>query len=130
MAVQALECLHKAIVLQFCMLTVLPATDFIVRQAIHPVLRGVFVGDVYSSGTYYGSDARLKNNIKDFGNAMQIIGALQPKNYDYKKDGVYAGLNLPRGNHYGLIAQDLEKILPNLVKGNQPVFKRQNPETR
>ncbi len=77
---------------------------------------GIFVGDVYSSGTYYGSDARLKNNIKDFGNAMQIIGALQPKNYDYKKDGEFAGLNLPRGNHYGLIAQDLEKVLPNLVK--------------
>ena len=84
---------------------------------------GVFIGDVYSSGTYFGSDARLKNNIKDFGNAMQLIGTLQPKNYDYKKDGLYASLNLPRGNHYGLIAQDLEKVLPNLVKQTKVYIK-------
>ena len=77
---------------------------------------GYFNGDVFSTGNYSGSDARLKKNIKDFGNAMQIIGTLQPKNYDFKKEGDYALLHLPGGNHYGLIAQDIEKVLPNLVK--------------
>jgi hypothetical protein len=26
-------------------------------------------------------------------------------------------MNLPKGNHIGLLAQELEEILPNLVKG-------------
>ena len=77
---------------------------------------GYFNGDVFSAGQYVGSDARLKTNITDFGNALQIIGALQPKNYDFKKEGNYALLQLPQGNHYGLIAQEVEKILPNIVK--------------
>ncbi len=77
---------------------------------------GYFNGDVFSSGQYVGSDARLKTNITDFGNALQIISALQPKNYDFKREGNYSLLQLPQGNHYGLIAQEVEKILPNLVK--------------
>ena len=28
-------------------------------------------------------------------------------------------INLPQGNHYGLIAQDVEKILPGLVKNSK-----------
>lgn len=75
-----------------------------------------FNGDIYSTGSYLGSDEKLKKNIKDFGNAMDIINSLKPKNYEYKNDGSYAKMNLPKGTHYGLIAQDIEKILPNLVK--------------
>ena len=77
---------------------------------------GLFNGDVFAMGTYQTSDARLKDNISDFGNAMELINALQPKSYDFKKEGNYKLLNLPQGNHYGLIAQELEKVLPNLVK--------------
>ncbi len=84
---------------------------------------GYFNGDVFSTGAYTGSDARLKTNISDFGNAMEIIGALQPRNYNFKKEGVYASLQLPQGLHYGLIAQDLEKVLPNLVKESTVTIK-------
>ena len=84
---------------------------------------GYFNGDVFSTGAYTGSDARLKSNISDFGNAMEIIGALQPKNYNFKKEGAYASLQLPQGLHYGLIAQDLEKVLPNLVKESTVTIK-------
>jgi hypothetical protein len=47
---------------------------------------------------------------------MSIINKLQPKNYEFKTDEKYASLNLPKGTHYGLLAQDLEQVLPNLVK--------------
>jgi hypothetical protein len=50
---------------------------------------------------------------------MSIIDQLKPKQYDFKHDGVYSKMNLPLGNHYGLIAQDVEKILPNLVKNSK-----------
>lgn len=81
---------------------------------------GFFVGDVYSStGIYASSDRNLKQNIKDFSSALGIIEQLKPKQYDFKHDGVYSKMNLPQGSHYGLIAQDVEKILPNLVKNSK-----------
>lgn len=81
---------------------------------------GFFNGDVYSStGVYASSDQNLKQNIKDFSSAMSIINQLKPKQYDFKHDGIYSKMNLPMGSHYGLIAQDVEKILPNLVKNSK-----------
>ncbi|MEP6467327.1 MAG: tail fiber domain-containing protein [Parafilimonas sp.] len=77
---------------------------------------GWFDGDVYCSGTYVGSDLKLKQNIKDVTSAMDIINQLHPKQYNFKTDDQYKLMHLPKGNHYGLIAQDVEKILPNIVR--------------
>jgi hypothetical protein len=76
---------------------------------------GYFSGKVYSSGGYYASDQRLKQNIRDFTSALDIINKLKPKQYEFRQDGNYKLMNLPLGSHYGLIAQDVEKILPHLV---------------
>jgi hypothetical protein len=76
----------------------------------------VFNGSVWTSGGYYSaSDRKLKNNIEDFGDAMSIINRLKPKHYEFKNDPQYASLHLPSGKRYGLIAQDLEQVLPGLV---------------
>ena len=76
----------------------------------------IFDGNTFTYGTNYtSSDRNIKKNIQDVGNAMSIINKLKPKNYEYKNDGKYASLNLPKGSHYGLIAQELEEVLPNLV---------------
>ena len=81
---------------------------------------GYFVGDVYSTtGVYAGSDQKLKQDIKDVANAMDIINQLHPKLYNFRDDGNYKLMNLPKGLHYGLIAQDVEKVLPNLVKNSK-----------
>jgi len=74
-----------------------------------------FSGNVFSSGNYVASDEKLKKNIEDFSSAMDIISRLHPKSYQYRLDGDYKLMNLPQGGHYGLVAQDVEKILPNLV---------------
>lgn len=76
---------------------------------------GVFYGRVYASGGFEPSDRNLKKNIQEFHNALDIVNKLQPRTYEYKTDGKYQFMHLPTGNHYGLIAQDLEPILPNLV---------------
>ncbi|NNV57426.1 tail fiber domain-containing protein [Limnovirga soli] len=80
---------------------------------------GYFAGDVYTTGVYSSSDAKLKKNIEDVTNAMDIINRLQPKHYEFRNDGNFAKMNLPQGKHYGLIAQELEQVLPDLVKDNQ-----------
>jgi len=77
---------------------------------------GFFNGNIFSTGTFSSSDEKLKQNIRDFSSAMSIINGLHPKLYQFKKEGNYALMNLPQGDHYGLIAQEVEKVLPNLVK--------------
>ena len=77
---------------------------------------GYFIGSVYSSGGYQVSDKNLKQNIHDLSNAMDIINKLHPSQYEFRQDGNYKLMNMPQGNHYGLIAQEVEKVLPNLIK--------------
>ena len=80
---------------------------------------GFFVGSVYTTGIYAGSDENLKQHIRDFLGALDIINQLHPKVYEYRQDGNYKQMDLPLGEHYGLIAQDVEKVLPNLVKASK-----------
>jgi hypothetical protein len=47
---------------------------------------------------------------------MSIINRLHPTQYEFRQDGNYKLMNLPAASHYGLIAQDVEKVLPNLIK--------------
>lgn len=75
-----------------------------------------FYGNTYCSGSYQTSDKRLKKNITEFTDAMSIISALKPRIYEFQTEGKMAALNLPKGKHYGLIAQDVENVLPELVK--------------
>jgi len=78
---------------------------------------GYFNGPVFSSHGYTTSDVKLKTNIKDLGNnnALALINSLQPKSYEYK-NASYPSMQLPKGNQYGLIAQEVETVLPQLVK--------------
>lgn len=80
---------------------------------------GHFQGSVYSTGTYQGSDKALKKNITEFNSAMDIINKLKPRQYEFRSDGNYTQMNLPSGSHYGLIAQDVEQVLPNVVKATE-----------
>jgi hypothetical protein len=77
---------------------------------------GYFSGGIYSTGTFIASDETLKQNVQDFSSALSIISQLHPKTYQYRQNNNYKLMKLPRGEHYGLIAQDVEKVLPNLVK--------------
>lgn len=77
---------------------------------------GFFFGDVHVTGTFSSpSDAILKTNITPITNASSILAALNPIIYNYNTSAV-PQLSLDNGTHAGLIAQQAETFLPNLVQ--------------
>lgn len=77
---------------------------------------GWFNSQVYCNGTVIGSDRKLKENIKPLVNSLEIINSLNPSNYIFKQSSDYLGLNLPKGLRYGLIAQEVELVIPEIVR--------------
>jgi len=85
--------------------------------------------NLYVDGTIYGnlvgtvtapSDIALKENISDLGLTVDVnkIMELKPKSYIYKKD------KKDKKIHYGLIAQEMEQVYPDLVyndKGSKTI---------
>jgi hypothetical protein len=83
---------------------------------------GYFVGNVncigtgyYVGGTFVASDAAFKTNVLDLEDPLSVLMALQPRSYDHLVDQ-YDFLDLPEGRQVGLIAQELELVVPNLVR--------------
>jgi hypothetical protein len=77
---------------------------------------GYFDGPIYaSSSPWVISDASLKQNIESFENALDVISQLQPKTYEFVSNPD-SDINLPQGPQIGLISQELEEVLPNLVR--------------
>ena len=69
-------------------------------------------GDVNSISFIQTSDLRLKKNITPLQNSLSIIKKLSPVSYD-KKKSIYGDDYSIKEN--GFIAQELQKILPDLV---------------
>lgn len=62
------------------------------------------------------SDAKTSSNMGQINNAMELISKMEPKQYTLDNTQ-YPGLKLPENKTvFGLIAQDLEKVLPGLVE--------------
>ncbi len=76
-----------------------------------------FTGDVFMNGVIVStSDENLKENIVPIDDAMDIISVLKPVSFDFKQTGIYDRMDMPEGNRFGLIAQEVETILPGLIK--------------
>ena len=75
---------------------------------------GYFSGNVFTTGSYLPSDRKLKTGIEDISNGLDIIMKLRPTFYQYRTDE-YKQMNLPKNFRYGLIADEVMAVLPNLV---------------
>lgn len=76
---------------------------------------GFFEGNMHYTGTMSGpSDEMLKINPQPIDSGLAWIKRMKPEYYTFATDK-YPTLNLSSGVHYGLIAADLARILPDLV---------------
>ena len=71
-------------------------------------------GSIRSTTTLVVSDKRLKKDILPIENALNKILALNGITYNWNKE-FDPSKNLDDHNHLGLIAQDVEKILPQVI---------------
>lgn len=84
---------------------------------------GFFSGDVYVSGNFtQSSDVRYKSNIATLPNALDTILNLRGVTYEWKRDE-FKDKNFKAGKQIGFIAQEVEKILPELVRTDANGYK-------
>jgi hypothetical protein len=73
-------------------------------------------GNITHSGTIsQSSDRNLKEGIAPLESTLSKLLAMNVVSYQYRQD---TGLFLPAGTHYGVIAQELEPLFPELVQQN------------
>jgi len=72
-------------------------------------------GSAYSTGGWVSSDRRFKENIAAIQSPLQKVMRIQGVTYSWKRNEFHEK-GFPDGLHHGVIAQDIEKILPEVVK--------------
>lgn len=77
---------------------------------------------VVSGAWTISSDRRFKKNIEPLQNSLNLIKKLEPVKYDLRKDE-FPEKNFSDKRQIGLIAQDVEKIIPELVSTNPDGYK-------
>jgi hypothetical protein len=68
------------------------------------------------------SDARLKQDVEPFPAALDKVARLQPVHYRWRAKE-YPQFAFGEDRTYGLVAQDVEKVLPDLVAQQEDGFK-------
>ena len=80
---------------------------------------GYFSGNVVVTGIFINpSDERFKENVQPFKNALSKIKLMNVHTFNFMQMEKEKQLVLPEGEQIGLIAQELEEILPELVTDN------------
>ena len=80
---------------------------------------GYFGGNVTVTGTFTNpSDERFKENVQPFKNALSKIKLMNVHTFNFIQMEKEKQFVLPEGEQIGLIAQELEEILPELVSDN------------
>lgn len=75
-------------------------------------------GDAYATGSWLGSDLNLKKNIADAAVPAAKLFRLRGVSYEWNRDE-NPGREFTSGVQYGLIAQEVEKIFPEMVKTDE-----------
>lgn len=75
-----------------------------------------------TSGTWSGSDIRWKKDIKPLEDSLSKLMQLQGVGFNWRKEE-YPDLKFNDGSQIGFIAQDVEKVFPEVVTTNADGYK-------
>lgn len=75
-----------------------------------------------SSGSWTGSDLRWKKDIRELTDILPSVLELTPVSYQLRTDE-FPELGFTEGRHIGLIAQEVEKVFPQIVNTDNNGFK-------
>ena len=81
-------------------------------------------GEIRATGditAFYSSDIRLKENITTIPNALEKVNQISGNTYDWKEG--FEDIHSHKGNDVGVIAQEIENILPQIVTNRDNGFK-------
>jgi hypothetical protein len=70
---------------------------------------------------FYSSDIRLKENIFPIRNALQKVNEISGNTYDWKEG--FEEIHSHKGNDVGVIAQEIEIVLPEIVTNRDNGYK-------
>lgn len=74
-------------------------------------------GDIYSYGVWIASDKRFKKEVRTLDKALDKVLALRGTEYLFTNDE-FKDKNFPAEKQVGFIAQEMEQVMPNLVRSN------------
>ena len=72
-------------------------------------------GAAYSTGGWSGSDERWKKNIEPLENSLEKVSQVQGISFYWRIDE-YPDQGFTEGKQIGLIAQEVEKVIPEIVQ--------------
>ena len=72
-------------------------------------------GSAFATGSWQPSDARLKADLKPIEGALSKVLQLRGISFVWRTDE-YADRGFPEGRHYGVLAQEVEQVLPEVVR--------------
>lgn len=74
-----------------------------------------------AGGVWVNSDQRLKTNISNISGSMEKLSKINGVKYNYAKNELTTkyGLDQETSDVFGFIAQDLEKVFPEMVKADE-----------
>lgn len=91
-------------------------------DSVDPAYNLEVAGVFKTSKIYHSSDARYKEQIQPIDSALSKLLQLEGVYYRWKTDE-FANMNFPEGVQIGLIAQEIEKVFPELVMTDESGFK-------
>ena len=81
-------------------------------------------GEIRAQGditAYYSSDERLKENIQPIVDALSKVESISGNTYDWKEG--FETIHSHTGHDIGVIAQEIEKVLPEVVTDRETGYK-------
>ena len=80
-----------------------------------------FFSDVWATAFHTTSDERLKENIETLDDPLQKLQAIRGVSFNFKENPAHQGLD-PHQRRIGVLAQDVQKVLPEAVNAGPDGF--------